>query len=293
MTLAEKMAATAADVEKILRIELACEDEDIKGIWDAMTYSACGGGKRIRPFLCVSVCEMLGGDCKMATVYGTALEMIHTYSLIHDDLPCMDNDDLRRGKPTNHKVYGEAVATLAGDGLLTHAFSLLTHAEFIPPASAIKAISILTEAAGCDGMIGGQYMDILAEGKDIPFEKLQKLHFLKTGAMISAAVRLGALAAGEADPQKLDALMEYATSIGLAFQIVDDYLDAFGTTESLGKPTGSDSKEEKTTFLSFFEGEQALEYAKALTSRAIHALQIFENPQTLIELAKSLAERKN
>ena len=291
MKLSEKMAAVAADVEKILSIELACEDDDIKGIWDAMAYSACGGGKRIRPFLCVCVCEMLGGNTKVASIYATALEMIHTYSLIHDDLPCMDNDDLRRGKPTNHKVFGEAVATLAGDGLLTHAFSLLSHASFIKAEDIVNAISILTEAAGCDGMIGGQYMDILAENKEIDFETLQKLHFLKTGAMISAAVRLGMLAANENSIEKTSALMEYATSIGLAFQIIDDYLDAHGTTENLGKPVGSDKEENKTTFLSFLTPDQALQYAQNLTKRAIAAIQYFENADDLIEVAQNLMKR--
>ena len=257
-----------------------------------MNYSVLAGGKRLRPMLMQETYKLFGGDSKVVEPFMAALEMIHTYSLIHDDLPCMDNDDLRRGKPTNHKVYGEAVATLAGDGLLTHAFSLLAHASFIKPEDAIKAISILTEAAGCDGMIGGQYMDILAQNKEIPFEALQKLHFLKTGAMISAAARLGALAAGEESAHKIEALMEYSTAIGLAFQIVDDYLDVYGTTENLGKPVGSDHKENKTTFLTFFEGEAALEYAKALTARAIHAVEIFEKPQTLIELAQTLLERK-
>ena len=291
MTLSEKMAAVASDIEKILSIELSCEDEDIKGIWEAMAYSACNGGKRIRPFLCVSVCEMLGGNTKIASIYGTALEMIHTYSLIHDDLPCMDNDDLRRGKPTNHKVFGEAVATLAGDGLLTHAFSMLSHASYIKTDDIVRAISILTEAAGCDGMIGGQYMDILAENKKIDFEKLQKLHFLKTGAMISAAVRLGMLAANKTSVEKTAALMEYAASIGLAFQIIDDYLDAHGTTENLGKPIGSDKDENKTTFLSFISASEALEYAQKLTQRAISSIQNFENASVLIELALNLLKR--
>ena len=291
MTLSEKMAAVASDIEKILSIELSCEDEDIKGIWEAMAYSACNGGKRIRPFLCVSVCEMLGGNTKIASIYGTALEMIHTYSLIHDDLPCMDNDDLRRGKPTNHKVFGEAVATLAGDGLLTHAFSMLSHASYIKTDDIVRAISILTEAAGCDGMIGGQYMDILAENKKIDFEKLQKLHFLKTGAMISAAVRLGMLAANKTSVEKTAALMEYAASIGLAFQIIDDYLDAHGTTENLGKPIGSDKEENKTTFLSFLSASEALEYAQKLTQRAISSIQNFENASVLIELALNLLKR--
>ena len=291
MTLSKKMAAVASNIEKILSIELSCEDEDIKGIWEAMAYSACNGGKRIRPFLCVSVCEMLGGNTKIASIYGTALEMIHTYSLIHDDLPCMDNDDLRRGKPTNHKVFGEAVATLAGDGLLTHAFSMLSHASYIKTDDIVRAISILTEAAGCDGMIGGQYMDILAENKKIDFEKLQKLHFLKTGAMISAAVRLGMLAANETSVEKTAALMEYAASIGLAFQIIDDYLDAHGTTENLGKPIGSDKEENKTTFLSFLSASEALEYAQKLTQRAISSIRNFENASVLIELALNLLKR--
>ena len=291
MDIEARLTATRGQVEHFLSQLLTSDDKDILPLYAAMRYSALAGGKRIRPFLVIESARLFGAELSKAIYFAVALEMVHTYSLIHDDLPCMDNDDLRRGKPTNHKVYGEATATLAGDALLTGAFELLCAAD-LPSDTVRQAVRILSEAAGADGMIGGQIMDLEAENKEISFDTLVKLHSLKTGAMITAAVRLGLLAAGIEDEEKISALVAYARYIGLAFQIVDDVLDQEGDEALLGKETGRDEKSGKATFLRFLSAEEAVQYAERLTESAKAVLSPYEGSEVLCELADYLVSRK-
>ncbi|MCQ2386074.1 MAG: polyprenyl synthetase family protein, partial [Clostridia bacterium] len=282
-TIEEKMAASAGKVERFLGQLLTTDDKDTVPLYAAMRYSTLAGGKRIRPFLTLEVAELLGGDLAGATYFGAALEMVHTYSLIHDDLPAMDNDDMRRGKPTNHKVYGEANAILAGDALLTGAFELLGAAP-LPDKAVRRALTVLSGAAGADGMVGGQVMDLAAEHTSVPFETLLKLHTLKTGALIKAAVKLG-IAAADKTEEECEGLIRYADYIGLIFQIVDDVLDVTGDASGMGKTIGKDAEEGKTTFLSFMSCEEAMDYAKKLTEKAKESLAGYPNNETLLLLA--------
>ena len=292
-TLASKMKEVACRTEEKIKAWLNSGDPHIASTYEAMLYSALAGGKRIRPFLCVAVAEMLGGDREVALTYGAALEMIHTYSLIHDDLPAMDNDDLRRGKPTCHKVYGEAVAILAGDGLLTEAFGLLSSAN-ASPELVLEGVRVLSRAAGAYGMIGGQTMDILAETTPLSSAVEQKkLCDKKTGALISVAGRLGCLAAGHKDDEITSAILTYTQNIGLVFQMIDDYLDVFAGEEQLGKPIGSDAANGKTTFMSWMSPEQLLAEAKTLTDAACASISSLEGSDTLIELAQNLLVRQH
>ena len=287
------MQEVASQVEEKLKSILRTDDQDIASTYEAMQYSAMAGGKRIRPFLVVAVSDMLGGNREAALTFGTALEMIHTYSLIHDDLPAMDNDDLRRGKPTCHKVFGEAGAILAGDGLLTEAFSVLSSAN-ADPQSVVFAVKILSCAAGAFGMIGGQAMDIGAE--TIPpsnVEFLQKLCHKKTGALISAAGQLGCLAANHYNDSVCQSILTYTSKIGLAFQMIDDYLDVYAGEEMLGKPIGSDAANGKTTFMSFMSAEQLKAEACRLTEEAIVAISHIDGNKMLVELAEKLLNRQN
>lgn len=260
---------------------------------DAIRYSLLSGGKRIRPFLAVAFAELYGGDTALALRLGCALEMIHTYSLIHDDLPCMDNDDLRRGKPTNHKVFGEATATLAGDALLTDAFRVASD-PVIPDATALAAVRLLSDAAGKNGMIGGQMIDMRGETEALDFETLLEMHRKKTGALICAACLLGCFAAGITDrgDVRCRAAEIYAENIGLAFQIVDDRLDVVGDVATLGKTIGSDADSEKTTFLSFMTPDEAFAYARDLTEKAKAAIGDSPAGRTLCELADYLMYRQ-
>ena len=292
MDIEARLLATAGKIEHFMSQLLTTEDKDLLPLYAAMRYSALAGGKRVRPFLTLETAALFGGDPSRAVYFAVALEMIHTYSLIHDDLPCMDNDDMRRGKPTNHKVYGEATAVLAGDALLTGAFELLCAAD-LPSDTIRAAVRVLSEAAGSDGMVGGQIMDLAAENGEIPFDTLVKLHSLKTGAMITAAVRLGMLAAGEFDEEKQNALRAYAHYVGLAFQIVDDVLDQTGTEEDLGKDIGSDAEQGKVTFLHFFSATEALEYAERLTESAKAAIAHFPGNEVLSAFADYLLKRKH
>ncbi len=260
---------------------------------EAMRYSLLSGGKRIRPFLVTAFATLFGGSCKVALRLGCALEMIHTYSLIHDDLPCMDNDDLRRGKPTNHKIFGEATATLAGDALLTLAFEVVTDPR-VPPRTALESVRVLASHAGQDGMIGGQMIDMRGETEKLTFSQLLEMHRKKTGALIEAACLLGCYAAEIYDPSDLrcQAAVQYARNIGLAFQIVDDRLDAVGDESRLGKTIGSDVLSEKTTFLSFMSPDDALEYAEDLTEQAKEVLQKYPHADLLCALADHLLTRE-
>lgn len=269
------------------------EDEDIGVLLDAERYSLFAGGKRIRPLLTLEFCRMFGGDDAAALPFACAVEMIHTYSLIHDDLPCMDDDEMRRGKPTNHKVFGESTALLAGDSLLTGAFEAAASNNEVGAEVAAKAVAYLASCAGRYGMVGGQIMDLEGEKKKLTLDQLLKLHSLKTGALISAASVLGALAAGVdlTDPRMED-VVTYAENIGLAFQIVDDILDRTGDSAELGKNVGVDAEHEKNTFLSFFTVEEAQFYADRLTREAINAIRKYRDSDALCTLAEWLATRK-
>lgn len=290
MEIEKKLEAVAGQVEHFLGQLLTTDDADLVPLYASMRYSTLAGGKRIRPYLVMETAEMFGGEKKSAIYLAAALEMVHTYSLIHDDLPCMDNDDLRRGKPTNHKVYGEATATLAGDALLTMAFDILSAAD-IPDTLFRHAVRTLAEAAGADGMVGGQIMDIAAEEKEIGFDTLVKLCTLKTGALIGAAVKLGLLAAGVTDEKTVRDLTAYAQYIGLSFQIVDDVLDVRGETADLGKNTGSDEDQGKTTFLHFLSADEAMDYAARLTEEAKAAIAGYAGSENLAALADFLLSR--
>jgi len=260
-----------------------------KQLFDAMRYSLLAGGKRIRPVLTLEFCRICGGDWQKALPFAAALEMVHTYSLIHDDLPCMDNDDYRRGRLTNHKVYGEATAVLAGDALLTAAFDTISQAE-LPAEIRISAVRVLAACAGEMGMVGGQILDMEGETRTLSEEEVRTVHRLKTGCLISAACRLGVIAAGGTGDQ-LDAAAVYAEGLGLAFQIRDDMLDVMGDVKTLGKATHADEK--KTTFVTLYGLDVCGELVEAETQKAVQALEIFSDRVFLTGLAESLAVREH
>lgn len=238
-------------------------------LFEAMRYSLLAGGKRLRPIFVFDFCHMCGNDWKSATPFGAALEMIHTYSLIHDDLPCMDNDDFRRGKLTNHKVYGEATAILAGDGLLTAAFSAITKANF-PADVRIRAVQVLAECAGELGMVGGQVLDMLSEERQCSEQEVRDIQSRKTGALIRAACMMGVLA-GNGSKKQLDAAAEFADHLGLAFQIRDDMLDVIGDALVLGKNVGVDTT--KNTFVQLYGLERCDELVREHTNQAVQILR--------------------
>lgn len=282
------------DTERALAefFEKKNSDALLEIIMQAQKYSLLAGGKRIRPFLVNETCKMLGGDIHQSMPFAVAVEMIHTYSLIHDDLPCMDNDDMRRGKPTNHKVYGEANALLAGDALLTNAFLAAASNEFVSAEGIRIAISEISRAAGDEGMIGGQIIDLAGEERKLDFEKLLKLHSLKTGRMIELSARLGCISAGfKNDSEESQRVCSYARKIGLAFQVIDDVLDVVGDEAVVGKTLSSDEQNQKTTFMSFFDVDNAIKYASDLTQEAIKEIESMHNSETLQELAKYLILR--
>ncbi|MGE4276812.1 MAG: polyprenyl synthetase family protein [Lawsonibacter sp.] len=266
------------------------EDPRYADLQEAMEYSLLSGGKRIRPVLTLETCRMCGGNLQTALPFACGVEMIHTYSLIHDDLPAMDNADLRRGRPTSHTVYGEATAILAGDGLLTAAFGQLAKAA-LPPDRIVAAVSCLSAAAGPVGMVGGQSLDMAGEGRALTREELELLQSLKTGALISASAELGCIAAG-GSPEQLDRVRCYAQALGRAFQVRDDMLDLISSDQELGKPVGSDHANEKSTFVTALglDGCEAL--VENLTQQAIDALDGFEHPEFHIWLARQMAQRK-
>ncbi len=271
------------------------DNEDIQKLISSMEYSLMAGGKRVRPMLTVEFAKLCGGSEEAAMPFACALEMIHTYSLIHDDLPCMDNDDLRRGKPTNHKVFGEATALLAGNGLLTFAFETLVSEEAVRLngyEKCAKAVKVLAECAGVNGMLGGQMIDLESEGKRVVAEHLKIMDNKKTGALMIAAAKLGCISAGASDAQ-ISAACEYASDIGLAFQIIDDMLDITSTTEELGKPVGSDNENEKSTYAALLGLEECRRLAEELTDNAILSLEIFGNAsQKLKDFAYYLLKRE-
>lgn len=269
------------------------DDEDIASLLNSERYSLFAGGKRIRPTLTLEFCKLFGGEEAAALPFACAVEMIHTYSLIHDDLPCMDNDDLRRGKPTNHKVFGETIALLAGDSLLTGAFEIAASNHEAGTDASAMAVAYLANCAGRYGMIGGQVMDIEGEKRKLTLDELLKLHSLKTGALISAACVMGALAAGvRLDDRMMPNVITYAENVGLAFQIVDDILDCTGDEAVLGKRVGTDAEHQKNTFMSFYTLEEAQFYADRLTREAIDAIRNYPGSEMLCALAEWLAKRK-
>ena len=289
-----KMQNNAALVEEALAKYLETPDPDLSVLYESMRYSALSGGKRIRPFLVFEFCRMFGGEEKAALPFACAIECVHASSLIHDDMPCMDNDDLRRGKPTNHVVFGEDIALLAGDALITKGYELASENTFVSPEIALGATSMLLKHAGAWGMMGGQQIDLLGERNPVDFPLLLKMHAKKTGALIIASALLGCYAAGisSRDDVRMKAASLYAENIGLAFQVIDDILDATSDDQTLGKRVHADEKMQKTTFLSEMSIEQAYEYAKQKTEIAVSAISKYENSQILIDFAKYLLERK-
>lgn len=263
--------------------------EPQKVLFDAMEYSLLAGGKRLRPVFAFEFCRMCGADWRKAAPFAAAVEMIHTYSLIHDDLPCMDNDDLRRGRPTNHKVYGEALALLAGDALLTDAFAMASTAK-VDPEAAVYTVQILAECAGSMGMVGGQVLDIMSEERILTEQEVIDIQTRKTGRLISAACTMGVVAGGGTKEQ-LEAAATFAGALGLAFQIRDDMLDVIGTKDEMGKSVGTDAA--KNTFVRLYGLEKCEELVNRYTQVAIAALSVFEDSSFLQELARSLTERRN
>ena len=259
---------------------------------ESMHYSLTAGGKRLRPVLVLEFCRACGGDAEKALPVACALEMVHTYSLIHDDLPCMDNDDLRRGKPTNHVIYGECTATLAGDALQAEAFRTILESD-LPAEARAEAARILAEAAGIDGICGGQQLDMEGDGKILSRKELIEIHTRKTAAMIRAACLMG-IACGNGSEEQIQAAEAYAQALGLAFQIRDDMLDVISTNEELGKPIGSDVQEQKTTFMSLYGLEQCEREVHSLTEEAAQTVSsVFPNAEFLKQLARSLETRRN
>lgn len=294
------------DIKTYLREKRELIDSYLKSYFDnifepsilhrSITYSLFAGGKRVRPILALASHEVCGGESKNIIPQAAALELIHTYSLIHDDLPAMDNDDLRRGKRTNHKVFGEAMAILAGDALLTEAFYMMvkTNTNFtkIKPTTLIKVIREVAIAAGVHGMVGGQAQDIISENDKPDESKVQFIHKHKTAALITASVKIGALLAN-ADKMQIKAITDYGTNLGLAFQIIDDILDIEGTTETLGKTAGSDIKKKKMTYPAILGITGSRNKAKDLITTAVNSLRIFSHEADILRgLAIYLFERK-
>ncbi len=259
------------------------DTEPQKKLFEAMRYSLLAGGKRLRPVFAFEFCRMCGGDWKTAAPFAAAVEMIHTYSLIHDDLPCMDNDDFRRGMPTNHKMFGEALAVLAGDALLTDAFAVAS------TAGIAEGIGVLAECAGSLGMVGGQVLDIMCGERTLTEQEVLDIQSRKTGALIRAACACGVLAGGGSEMQ-FDAACQFSAGLGLAFQIRDDMLDVIGTREEMGKGVGTD--EEKNTFVRLYGLERCEELVQKYTDYAIDALTVFDDTEYAAALAKSLTERR-
>lgn len=291
--MAMEMSSYITHVNTALNEYLPKQDGYFKTIYDAMHYSLEAGGKRIRPILMQLCYEAVGGT-ESIDAYLCGIEMIHTYSLIHDDLPAMDNDDYRRGKPTNHKVFGEAIAILAGDGLLTEAFHImLQDALNHGGEERLHAACLLSKASGIEGMIGGQVLDMESENKSIDKDTLDVIHLNKTGALIAAATKMGAILGG-GSAREINILEAYGKYIGKVFQIVDDILDATSTMEELGKPIGSDVENHKNTYLSFYSIEECYEIAEELTEKAVALLHQIEGDTVLLEqIAMQLIKRRN
>jgi len=283
-------------VDAALSRHLPGEDTLPAQLHKSMRYSIFAGGKRIRPLLMIAACEAVGGDIEAVLPAACAMEMIHTYSLIHDDLPAMDDDDFRRGRPTNHKVFGEATAILAGDALLTEAFILLSssaYSEHISAATRLQVLNIIARCAGSMGMVGGQVVDMEAEGGDIDFPTLQYIHTHKTGALILASLQCGALLGG-CSQEQFEALSRYGETAGLAFQVADDILDVIGDQEVLGKDIGSDQARGKATYPALMGLEEAKRRAQELKDMAIESLNPFDHrAEPLREIARYIVDRSS
>ncbi|MDG4476599.1 polyprenyl synthetase family protein [Thiovibrio frasassiensis] len=294
MEFKQYLSQQCAVVEQALTRYMLPEEGPLATHIKAMRYSLFAGGKRIRPILALAAAEALHADTQHLFPVACALECIHTYSLIHDDLPAMDDDDLRRGKPTCHVVFGEAEAILAGDGLLSFAFELLSHPDAlqgISPEAQLRLINLIAKAIGPVGMVGGQSLDLAAEGQAISFEHLRLIHGYKTGALITASVQAGAIF-GQGDEEQFAALSRYGVQIGLAFQIVDDLLDVEGTTEDLGKTAGADAQRNKATYPAFFGVAKTKVMAREAVDKAIAALENFDaKAEPLRDLARYIYER--
>lgn len=286
MTLKEYKALIDTKLAEYFR----ADDMPQAGLFEAMRYSLNAGGKRIRPILVLEFCRITGGDCDKSLPVACAIEMLHTYSLIHDDLPCMDNDDLRRGKPTNHVVYGECTATLAGDALQAEAFGTILRSE-LPAESRAECARILADAVGADGMCGGQFLDMIGENKLLTADELDEINSRKTGALLIAACTMGVAAAGGNEKQS-EAARRFGAAIGAAFQIRDDILDVISTSEQLGKPIGSDAQEHKNTYMALYGADRCMKMIEKLTEVAKAALnEAFDDTAFLCDLADSMVTR--
>ena len=295
MSFKEKQLAKVQGIEEILKTHLPVQEGYQKLIMEAMEYNVMAGGKRLRPMLMQETFRMFGGEGDIVEPFMAAIEMIHTYSLVHDDLPAMDNDDFRRGRKTTHVVYGEAMAILAGDALLNYAFETAAKTFSLYPEKSLeigKALQILAGKAGIFGMIGGQVVDVESEGKQISKEVLDFIHELKTSALIEGSMMIGAVLAGASEKAVKD-IEKVAKNVGIAFQIQDDILDVTSTTEVLGKPVLSDEKNEKTTYVTLVGLEKAKEYVESISLEAIALLREYENGDDFLEeLLKSLIHRE-
>lgn len=294
MNFKEELKNRVVNIEDLLNEYMPKVEGYQNNIFDSMNYSLKAGGKRLRPILTLEACKLVGGNKKDAYPFAVAIEMIHTYSLIHDDLPALDNDDLRRGRKTNHKVYGEAMAILAGDGLLNYAYEIMLRESLSKgePEKYLKAINEIAKASGIYGMIGGQVVDIESEGKSIDMEKLDFIHMNKTAAIIIGCMRAGAIIGG-ASEEELENVTKYAKNIGLSFQIVDDILDIVGDEAKLGKKVGSDIDNEKSTYPSLIGLEKSKETANKLIAEAKMSIDyINKDSEFLNNLADYIVDRE-
>lgn len=291
--LKKRIEEDAALTEEALKNFLAPQDADYLPLFDSMRYSTLNGGKRIRAFLVIEFCRMMNKDVAPALPFAAAMEMMHAFSLIHDDLPCMDDDDMRRGKPSNHVVFGEAGALLSGDALMIVSVETAANNEFVRPKTALRAVRDLTAFAGRFGMAGGQQLDLIGETKKLDYETLLKMHACKTGALIKAACRLGCYATDQYDDAMLSAADTYAEKIGLAFQIIDDILDVTADEKELGKHIGKDKDSGKTTFMTYMSVEEARDYAAKLTQEAVDAISVRKKSGTLAAFAEYLLVRNH
>lgn len=291
MKFEERSGLYRREIEAYLKeIYAPFDDQPQKPIFEAANYSLLAGGKRLRPIFALEFCRMCGRDYHDALPFGAAMEMIHTYSLIHDDLPCMDNDDYRRGRLTNHKVFGEGMAVLAGDALLTDAFAVAARAKLQKPEDMGAAITVLSRCAGSLGMIGGQVLDIMSEQRECTEQEVLDIQSRKTGALIRGACVLGVIAGGGSQAQK-EAAVRFADRLGLAFQIRDDILDVIGSQQELGKAVGVDG--EKNTFVRLYGVEKCEDLVNRYTQEAISSLAAFEDASYMTALAQSLTDRRN
>lgn len=294
MDIRQEIKERTGQIEEILKKYLPAEKGWQKTVIEAMNYSFTAGGKRLRPMLMLETYRMFGGKSEIIEPFMAAIEMIHTYSLIHDDLPAMDDDEYRRGRKTTHVVYGEAMAILAGDGLLNFAYETALAAVVKSEGNiyAVRALDILAKSAGIYGMVGGQTVDVENDGVPLKREQLDFIYRLKTGALIQAAMHMGAVLAG-ATKNEQDAICQIASNIGLAFQIQDDILDVTGTLEEIGKPVGSDEKNEKTTYVTLEGLEKAQADVERLTEEAVELMQgLVVKNEFLTELLQYLVHRK-